>query len=210
MERLSYQCSEVIHQDHEEELKVEIVDLKDKIGDFRLCNDYLDSKVFKLEDIIERKKIALQKHLEKEKRYSFQKMMVENQCNFLEKDLVWMSSNAAYNQRHLIEYMKYTEFQKEKADRITEVWKKTDAKRVGEFKEMQESLPPETHKKPRKETFRIEPTRLNLAACSSEDYPEVEKTQELEEALEYISRLHCIDVELQEMDHTPTPPPHQG
>ena len=88
MERLSYQCSEVIHQDHEEELKVEIVDLKDKVGDFGLHNDYLNSKVFELKDTIERKKIALQKHLDKEKRHEFQKMMVENRCNFLEKDLV--------------------------------------------------------------------------------------------------------------------------
>ena len=76
--------------------------------------------MFKLEDTIERKKIALQKHLEKEKRYGFQKMMVENRCNLLEKDLVRMSSNAAYNQCHLIKYMKYTKFLKEKADRITE------------------------------------------------------------------------------------------
>ena len=103
--------------------------------------------------------------------------------------------------------MKYTMFLKDKEDRILEAWVKSDAKRVKEYKEMQESLPPETHKKPRKETFRIEPTRLNLAACSSEDYPEVEKTQELEEALEYISILHRPDAELQEMDDIPTPPP---
>ena len=60
------------------------------------------------------------------------------------------------------------------------------------------------HKKPCKETFRVEPTCLNLAACSSEDYPEADKTKELEEALEYVSRLHRTDTEIQEMDHTPT------
>jgi hypothetical protein len=33
--------------------------------------------------------------------------------------MVQMSANAAYNQHHLIEYMKYMEYQKDKADRIS-------------------------------------------------------------------------------------------
>ena len=68
---------------------------------------------------MERKKVSLRSHMNKEKRYSFRKMMMENHCNMLEKDLVQMSVNATYNQRHLIEYMKYTEYQKDKADRIS-------------------------------------------------------------------------------------------
>ena len=51
-------------------------------------------------------------------------------------------------------------------------------------------------KKPCKETFHVEPTHLNLAACLFEDYPKVEKTQEFKEALEYVSRLHCTNAEL--------------
>ena len=92
--------------------------------------------MFELEDTIERKKIALQKHLDREKRHGFQKMMMENRCNLLEKDLMQMGCNAVYNQCHLIEYMKYTEFLKDKADRITKAWEKSDTKRVREFKEM--------------------------------------------------------------------------
>ena len=55
---------------------MEIVDLKDKARDFGLCNDYLDCKVYELEDALERKKVSLRSHIEKEKRYSFKKMML--------------------------------------------------------------------------------------------------------------------------------------
>ena len=47
-----------------------------------------------------------------------------------------MSNNTTYNQCHLIEYMKYTEFLKDKVDWITKAWKKSDARRVREFKEI--------------------------------------------------------------------------
>ena len=47
-----------------------------------------------------------------------------------------MSVNASHNLRHLIEYMKYTEFLKDKVDWITKAWKKSDARRVREFKEI--------------------------------------------------------------------------
>jgi len=51
-------------------------------------------------------------------------------------------------------------------------------------------------KRPRKESFRVEPTKLNLKACPSEDYPEALKMEQLVEALVYISRMHHTDVEL--------------
>ena len=50
--------------------------------------------------------------------------------------------------------------------------------------------------RPRKESFWVEPTKLNLKACPFEDYPEAPKTEQLEEALEYI----------QEMDASTSPP----
>ena len=61
---------------------------------------------------------------------------------------------------------------------------------------MQKFLPPKSRKRPRKESFRVEPTKLNLKACPSEDYPKALKTEQLEEALEYISRMHLTDAEL--------------
>ena len=61
---------------------------------------------------------------------------------------------------------------------------------------MQKFLLLESRKRPRKESFRVEPTKLNLKACPSEDYLEALKTKQLEEALEYISRMHRTDAEL--------------
>ena len=47
-----------------------------------------------------------------------------------------MSVNTSHNKRHLIEYMKYIEFHKDRADRISQAWVDTDIKQVKEFKEM--------------------------------------------------------------------------
>ena len=73
---------------------------------------------------------------------------------------------------------------------------------------MQKFLLPESRKRPRKESFWVEPTKLNLKACPSKDYPKASKTEQLEEALEYISRMHRTDVELQAMDASTSPPPN--
>ena len=72
---------------------------------------------------------------------------------------------------------------------------------------MHKFLPPKSRKRPRKESFWVEPTKLNLKACPSEDYPKAPKTEQLEEALVYILRIHRTDAELQEMDASTTPPP---
>ena len=48
-----------------------------------------------------------------------------------------MSGNASHNLCHLIEYMKYTEYQKDKVDRISQAWIDSDMRHVKEFKEMQ-------------------------------------------------------------------------
>ena len=74
----SYNYGELIHKKRQEKLKKEIVDLRDKIGDFGLRNDYLNCKVFELEDALERKKTAMKTMLDKEKRHGFKKMMLEN------------------------------------------------------------------------------------------------------------------------------------
>jgi len=83
-----YDHMEAYYKARESKLKEEIADLRDKAGDFGLHNDYLDCKVYKLEDALEHKKVSLRSHIEKEKRYSFRKMMLESRCNMLEKDLV--------------------------------------------------------------------------------------------------------------------------
>ena len=75
---------------------------------------------------------------------------------------------------------------------------------------MQKFLPPKSHKRPCKESFWVEPTKLNLKACPFEDYLEASKTEQLEEALEYILRMHRTNAELQEMDASTSPPPSQS
>ena len=119
VEREGYDHIEAYYKEHERKLKEEIAYLRDKARDFGLRNDYLDYKVLGLEDALERKKRCLRDHIEMEKRYGFRKMMLESRCNMLEREVVQLSVNIAHNQRHLIEYMKYMEFQKDRADKIS-------------------------------------------------------------------------------------------
>jgi hypothetical protein len=83
VEHQDYYYRDTLHKECEEKLKAEIANLRDKVGDFGLHNNYLDSKVYKLEDALERKKVSLRSHLDKEKRYNFRKMMVDNRYNML-------------------------------------------------------------------------------------------------------------------------------
>ena len=128
MERQGCDHMEAYYKAHESKLKEEIADLRDKAGDFGLCNDYLDCMVLKLEDALKRKKRCLRDHIEMEKRYGFRKMMLESHCNMLEREVVQLSVNTTHNQCHLIEYMKYTEFQKDRAGKISQAWGDADIK----------------------------------------------------------------------------------
>ena len=128
MECEGYNYMEAYYKACESKLKEEIVDLRDKARDFGLYNDYLDYKVLELEDALERKKRRLSDHIEMEKRYGFRKLMLESHCNMLEREVVQLSVNTAHNQCHLIKYMKYTEFQKDRAGKISQAWGDADIK----------------------------------------------------------------------------------
>jgi hypothetical protein len=54
----------------------------------------------------------------------------------LEKDLVQMSVNTIHNQCHLIKYMKYMVYLKDKANRISLAWIDSNRRRVKQFKEL--------------------------------------------------------------------------
>ena len=101
---------EAYYKARESKLNEEIADLRDKARDFGLRNDYLDYKVYGLEDALEHKKRCLRDHTKREKRYGFRKMMLESRCNMVEREVVQLNVNTTHNQRHLIEYMKYTKF----------------------------------------------------------------------------------------------------
>ena len=70
--------------------------------------------MFELEDALEHRKITLKHKHDKERRYGFHKLMLENYRNLIEKDMVEMRNNTTHNQIHLIEYMRYTEYMKDK------------------------------------------------------------------------------------------------
>ena len=93
---------EAYYKAHESKLEEEIAYLRDKAVDFGLRNDYLDYKVYELEDALEHKKRCLRDHTKREKRYGFRKMMLESRCNMLERDVVRLSINTTHNQCHLI------------------------------------------------------------------------------------------------------------
>jgi hypothetical protein len=58
-------------------------------------------------------------------------------------------------------------------------------------------------KKPRRQPFHIEATKLNFKACPIEGYSEVLRTEMLDYALTYVARIHCSDDELRAMEGTP-------
>jgi hypothetical protein len=76
----------------------------------------------------------------------------------LEKEIIEANVATAHNYYHLVEYMKYTEFHKDKANRIGQAWIDSDRKRVKEIARVQDVLPPRMRKKARKQTFCVEPT----------------------------------------------------
>jgi hypothetical protein len=57
-------------------------------------------------------------------------------------------------------------------------------------------------KKPRRQPFHIEATKLNFKACPTEGYSEVLRTKILDYALTYVVRIHCSDDKLRAMEGT--------
>jgi hypothetical protein len=58
-------------------------------------------------------------------------------------------------------------------------------------------------KKPRRQPFHVEATKLNFKACLMEGYSEVPRTEVLDYTLTYVARIHCSDNELRAMEGTP-------
>jgi hypothetical protein len=57
-------------------------------------------------------------------------------------------------------------------------------------------------KKPRRQPFHVEATKLNFKACLTEGYSEVSRT-EMYYALTYVMRIHHSNDELRAMEGTP-------
>jgi hypothetical protein len=58
-------------------------------------------------------------------------------------------------------------------------------------------------KKPHRQPFHVEATKLNFKACPTEGYSEVPRTEMLDYALTYVVRIHHSDDELRAMEGTP-------
>jgi hypothetical protein len=58
-------------------------------------------------------------------------------------------------------------------------------------------------KKPRRQPFHVEATKLKFKACLTEGYSEVPRTEMLDYALTYVVRIHRSDDELRAMKGTP-------
>jgi hypothetical protein len=59
------------------------------------------------------------------------------------------------------------------------------------------------HKKPHRQPFHVEATKLNFKACPTKGYSEVPWMEMLDYALTYVARIHHSDDELRAMEGTP-------
>jgi hypothetical protein len=57
-------------------------------------------------------------------------------------------------------------------------------------------------KKPHRQPFHVEATKLNFKACPTEGYSEVPRIEMLEYALTYVARIHHSDDELRATEGT--------
>jgi hypothetical protein len=124
-------------------------------------------------------------------------LKIQSQNKTLTQEQEESRKKAIRNQGHLIEALRQNEYLQDKCKRTWQAWQKSDKKRLREMKGMWDQLPKEVRSKtrPRIEEFELAPTCLNLDACPS--LPGAKPTEELTEALKYVSRLHKSDEEIE-------------
>jgi hypothetical protein len=109
-ERKNSYKMEVFHESREMALKAEIAELKGKVMEQELCNDYLSSQLLAYEDHIERQRRVLQELQEKEKKRAFTRYGLQDHCDALEDEAERATVDTTYNAHHLTHYIKCTEF----------------------------------------------------------------------------------------------------
>jgi hypothetical protein len=152
--------------------------------------------VLECADRIERQRLTLKEFHKKEKHRGIKKLARTARCNTMEKLVVEAAVTTTYNMHHLVHYIKSTEYLQDKVNRISQAWIDADCKRVQEIRKVQDVLLHGMHKKPRRQPFHIEATKLNFKACPIEGYLEVLRIEMLDYALTYITRIHRSDDEL--------------
>jgi hypothetical protein len=121
---------EVLHESRERVLKAEIVELKDKVLEQELRNDYLSSQLLEYEDHIARQRRVLKELQEKEKKRAFAKCGLLDHYNALEDEAERVVVASTYNAHHLTHYVKCTEFLQDKVDHLHQAWVIANAKCV--------------------------------------------------------------------------------
>jgi hypothetical protein len=100
MERENSRKMEVLHESHERILKVEIAELKDKVLEHELHNDYLSSQLLEYEDRIKRQRRILKELQEKEKKRALARCGLQDHCNALEDEAERVAVACTYNEHH--------------------------------------------------------------------------------------------------------------
>ena len=188
--RTDFWCNTSLHTVREKGMEAEIERLKSQLGAYELRNDHLLCQKLELEDAMERLKLSVEKKKRRENRHGYRMMTQMSKNVTLRRKIKELTENAALNLRHLKEYFKVAIYLRDRVSRTEEAWKRSDERRKEEYRELQRAFPPGARKEPYQETFRIEDTQLDLAACPTGDYYSVGRTKELDEAVEYVRRMY--------------------
>jgi len=189
-ERTSFRTSTHLHSELERQLRGEIKRLEGELLERDLRLDHCNGRKLELKDALERCRMDSERRDFQESKLIHRVEAQAAKVADLQGKIKELLSKGALNLRHLKQAFKSVAYQKDKVQRTMTAWKKADARRVKEFRELQRTLPPGAHTEPRRETFEIGVTGLDTAACPSQDYPTVEKTAEFHEAMEYVRRMY--------------------
>ena len=97
------------------------------------------------------------------------------------------------NQDNLTQLLRTVAYYRDKAARLEETWRLTDAVRVSELLELQSQLPEESRTEIRKEDFEPIPTDLHWHHCPYEDLSLAIETPEVLQSLETIRAIFPLD-----------------
>ena len=93
------------------------------------------------------------------------------------------------NQDNLTQLLRTVAYYCDKADRLEQTWRLTDAVRVCELQELQDQLLEESRTKVRKENFEPIPTDLHLHRCPYESLPPAIETPEVLQSLKTVGEI---------------------
>jgi hypothetical protein len=97
------------------------------------------------------------------------------------------------NQNNLITLLRTVAYYNDKATRLEETWKLSDAVRVSELQDLQSQLLEGSQSEIREEDFQLVPTELHLHYCPYESLPPPVETPEVMKSLETIKEIFPAD-----------------